>query len=101
MYADVYMCTHVHMHVCMCVCMHVCICMHVRSCACVCMDACVCICAHTHEETALPAALMTSAVVMFWMLALTLKVTAGPKTLEKTSFRKKVISTSTLGAAYL
>lgn len=40
-------------------------------------------CAHTHEETALPAALVTSAVVMFWMLAFTLKVTAGPKTLEE------------------
>lgn len=38
---------------------------------------------HTHEEIALPVALMTSAVVMFWMLALTLKVTAGPKTLEE------------------
>lgn len=38
---------------------------------------------HTHEEIALPVALMTSAVVMFWILALTLKVTAGPKTLEE------------------
>lgn len=37
----------------------------------------------SHEETTLPAALVTSAVVMFWMLALTLKITAGPKTLEK------------------
>lgn len=39
---------------------------------------------HARVGTALPAAFATSAVVTFWTLALTLKVTAGPRTLQET-----------------
>ena len=36
-----------------------------------------------HIKIVLPAAFATSAIVTFWMLGLTLKVTAGPRTLEE------------------
>lgn len=53
---------------------------------CVCACTCVCMCVHVHAchvKIALPAAFATSAVVTFWALGLTLKVTAGPRTLEE------------------
>lgn len=53
-------------------------CLSSRPAACTCVHVCSCV------ERTLPAAFATSAGVTFWTLALTLKVTAGPRTLGET-----------------
>lgn len=50
-------------------------------------------------KTALPAAFAASAVVTFWTLARTLKVTAGPTTLEETRDRRQEDSAQGLFSA--